>query len=729
MLWQSLFILLSTSWLWAPYLNPSVTPRATLISTYEAAIQPYSWLFRILDFSGALLLLYMARTIARRKQGSRHALLLTIISIGLMIDVLFAATCIMQGAQCVEVTSPSFLIHAVESGVTWLAVAILGVYDIIQRRRWSSIGFATVQLSYGILFITGWAKEAGFATLSQYIYEFVLVVWIAWLCRELIVSNGRSTEMASTLIKRLAASWAFINGILAMVVSLAHIHLFGRIKGFYFAGDSAWLAQHGVIIGVTMLYISRHLLRGELRARQIFMFISGVEVIKYSLITPHPALLVLYLVTFTALFVYKNEFDRGTIPLTWRGRVKDLYFMLSGLLITMFIASMILDRDSRISTISSRAFQHFFSYVSNHETLRGPRVRSALLAHTVSVFLMMVVAAILWVLFRPYKHTSRSGMKAAEALPLLKQHSASSEDYFKFWPTDKSYFLSQDGQTFVAYKVVGSVAYALADPIGKSPADTILEFTTWSKAQRLTTCFLPVYPQSLPKYTAAGLETMQIGSSAVINIESFLQTTIKSKWWRWQKNRSIKMGYEYQVSQPPHTEEFIARLQAVSDEWLQKDGRVERGFSLGYFDREYIQSCPIHYLINPDQEIVAFTNQLPQFNPDQTASIDLLRYGQNSDNTMPYLLFKTIEYLHETQPKTTLFDLGFVPFAKVQGSLLQIAKVLSAGRFSAKGLEQFKNKFEPDWQPNYIAYSGDVVDLATIALGLERVMSISESDS
>jgi lysylphosphatidylglycerol synthetase-like protein (DUF2156 family) len=92
---------------------------------------------------------------------------------------------------------------------------------------------------------------------------------------------------------------------------------------------------------------------------------------------------------------------------------------------------------------------------------------------------------------------------------------------------------------------------------------------------------------------------------------------------------------------------------------------------------------------------------------------------------MSYLLYKTIEWLSENQSSAKIFDLGFVPFAKTEGPLLRIAKTMSANRFSSKGLEQFKNKFEPDWQPNYMAYDGDVIDLASVALGLERVMTIN----
>ncbi len=105
-------------------------------------------------------------------------------------------------------------------------------------------------------------------------------------------------------------------------------------------------------------------------------------------------------------------------------------------------------------------------------------------------------------------------------------------------------------------------------------------------------------------------------------------------------------------------------------------------------------------------------------------TIDLLRYTPGTD-AMAYLLYKTIEQGAKDK-KYTKFDLGFVPFAKAKGPLLTIAKSVASDKFSAKGLEQFKNKFEPAWEPNYLAYDGDITDLAIIALNIEKAMENSK---
>jgi phosphatidylglycerol lysyltransferase len=178
----------------------------------------------------------------------------------------------------------------------------------------------------------------------------------------------------------------------------------------------------------------------------------------------------------------------------------------------------------------------------------------------------------------------------------------------------------------------------------------------------------------------------------------------------------------YAQSIPPHSDVLLQQLKAVSDEWLAIGEHTERGFALGYFDEEYMHSCNIHYLYNEQGKILAFTNQLPQFRVLGVATVDLLRYLPEAKNAMPFLLLNTIE--QSRKQGYGIFDLGFVPFAKAKGPLLNIVQVMSTGRFSAKGLEQFKNKFDPLWRVNYMAYDGDLADLALIAINLERAVDI-----
>jgi phosphatidylglycerol lysyltransferase len=187
-----------------------------------------------------------------------------------------------------------------------------------------------------------------------------------------------------------------------------------------------------------------------------------------------------------------------------------------------------------------------------------------------------------------------------------------------------------------------------------------------------------------------------------------------------KKNRAIKAGYEYCVSTPPHEDDLIKKLKAVSDKWLKVGGHKERTFALGYFDYGYLQNCRLNYLTSGTGQVVAFVNQPPSFTKLNTITVDLMRYDPSAQDPMPYLLYKTIE--SAKSDGYIYFDLGFVPFAGSKDAVVNLARVFSADRFSAKGLEQFKNKFRPDWQSTYLAYDGDLADLAIIAINLEKAM-------
>jgi phosphatidylglycerol lysyltransferase len=717
-------MILGTTWLLAPSVNHLLSDRLSLISQYETAGQPYALFFRLGDFLAGSLLAWLAVNYYKYKLKSLPLLLLIIIGVGMALDPVFTTTCHVSGSICQERFSLTFLVHAIETIITALALVLLSLYDAKVRHKLVSVVFVIFQIAYGVLFLTQYSNHEHFNTASQYLYQCVIIIWLAWFVRDYLLRNSGSKHANrwTIFIRYSVALWTLLNGFLAIILSLADINLLGRIKGLYFAGNNAWLAQHGVIVGVIMLYLSRHILRGERRARQLLLAIIGIETLKFSVITPNLPLALLYGLSFCLLFVMVDDFRRGTISMTWQVRLKDLAYMLCVLLVAVLLALVILDRDTRVSRIASRSFRHLtysdlYSDTVHH--YRTPK-ESIWLAHTSSTFILVSTITILWVLFRPYRLPLGSHKDFTRARSMLELYSDSPEDYFKFWPPDKQYFWDETSQGFIAYKVVGSVAFALADPIStpEHKLELLEKFVEWARTRRLKACFLPVEETNLNIYKE--LNTVQIGASALIDTDIFLEETAKDKWWRWKQNHAAKQGYQYIVSRPPHSTDFLKELKRVSDDWLSKSGHKERGFALGYFNQAYLKLCTVHYLEDHAGRVVAFTNQLPDFNKQSAATVDLMRHRTIAGSAMPYLLSKVIATVHAEGYK--YFDLGFVPFASAKGPLKVIGRAASTGRFSAKGLEQFKNKFKPAWQHVYLAYDGDLADLASIALSIEAAI-------
>lgn len=732
LLWQLSFLLLGTTWIWAPQLNNILSDRLTPISHYEVPGQPYAWLFQLGDVLAALLLGLMARYYLSVKQGWVGWLLVGL-AVFRLLDPLLPTTCRVHGAVCLEYVSVGFVLHAIESTISSALLLVLSVYDAVKRLRWSSGLFVALQVAYFIFFGTFLAGEHPFNTLFQYLLQLSEVAWLAWFCRDFLLPEVTpAAPREARIVRYSAAGWGYLNGALAIVLSFYHINLLGHLSGLYVAGSRAWLAQHGVIVGVVMLYLSRHLARGELRARQIFLGLIATEVIKYTAVEPHPWLLAVYGVSFVLLFISRDDFTRGVVPMKLPFRLKEAGIFLAAILLTVVISLTALYSTHRLSVLTTDSIDHFFDYTISSKVIPRSQRHSVALARTFSAFLVGSLATLLWILFKPIKPRLEADVEQANdynlARELLKRYSNSAEDYFKIWPQDKQFFWSTNRQGFIVYKLVGSVAFALPEPItARGQRSRLLkEFINWTRAHRYTACFLPVYTAaSAATYKKADLQTFQVGSSAVIEVRQFMETTSRDKWWRWQKNRATKSGYEYHVSQPPHAPELLATWKQVSDVWLTTGGHEERSYALGYWDETYMQDCMVHFLTNEEGDVVAFTNQLPSFRPIKVGTVDLLRYQPSANNAMPFLLANTITQIGETKLYTH-FDLGFVPFAATNEPLLKIAQLLAAGRFSAAGLEQFKNKFDPEWQPTYLAYDGDIGDLTRVVLNLERAMKVSE---
>lgn len=727
LLWQFLFIVLSLSWLWAPWLNPHLSLHTSVISDFEALNQPFSVIYRGADLLAGMLLLLMALYLTTRTTLRRQPLILVLIftvGISMFLDPLFPKSCLYLYGHCAHaVTTLSTQIHDVESSLAYIALLILVLYDAFARRKIASISTSIVHIIFGLYVVFNIPSLEHFTTLSQFIYQLTASVWIAWFCRELLLGTTVVPQGRLSLgIRYGMAAWTFLMGVTAILLGLAG----GRHALFDRALDmagGAWFAPHAIIAGVILLYIGRHLFRGELRARQIVLAIFGIQIIMYAAITPAPALLYIYLIGFATLFILRDSFDRGTAPATWQIRLRDLSYLIGGVTVGTILAAIFIANHIEARRITADALNHFglffFRNPPIHFQLRHSEV---LFANTLNVFIIAVATGVLWVLFRPtIRPRHATDAERREARRILMARSKSSEDFFKLWPYDKAYFWDETGSTFLAYRQVGSIAYLLADPVGRHPAALLESFRQYCRAERLKLACLPIYESSRAMYEAHHFTLLQIGASAVINITHFTEVTTHDKWWRWQRNRAAKRGYTHHISMPPHRTELLEQWRIVSNAWLGAGNHAERGFALGYFDAGYLDECTVHYLTDEAGTVTAFVNILPQFRPSSVATIDLLRFLPGHDGTMPYLLYETVMSVQNDESFRS-FDLGFVPFATTDSRLMQIAKLIGGKRFSSKGLEQFKNKFDPAWEPNYLAYEGDLADLTQIATNLEKAM-------
>ncbi|MCB0235641.1 MAG: DUF2156 domain-containing protein [Anaerolineae bacterium] len=333
-------------------------------------------------------------------------------------------------------------------------------------------------------------------------------------------------------------------------------------------------------------------------------------------------------------------------------------------------------------------------------------------------------------LFRPVAYRLRTlPHQRQHVRHLLEQYGGSPEDYFKLWP-DKSYYFSQNQQCAVAYRTVWSVALGLGDPVG--PEAELPEFLrSWIQFTHdngWNIAFHQALPDYLSIYRDAGLDCLKIGEEAVVDLQVFANETFAtSKHMRKLRNRFLREGFSTTQHEPPHSAALLEEAQSVSDEWLTLPGHQERGFSLGDFNRAYLNETPLVAVRDHDGRMIAFVNVIPSFRPGET-TFDLMRHRLEAPNgTMDFLF---IELMLGLQDRYQRFNMGMAPFAGVgeepdaplhERAAHELSEQM--GRWvSYKGVRAYKSKFDPIWEDRFMVYQGGTVGLVRAAMALTRAL-------
>jgi phosphatidylglycerol lysyltransferase len=171
----------------------------------------------------------------------------------------------------------------------------------------------------------------------------------------------------------------------------------------------------------------------------------------------------------------------------------------------------------------------------------------------------------------------------------------------------------------------------------------------------------------------------------------------------------------------------LSELKEISDVWLAAKNTREKGFSLGFFNPDYLKRFPAAVVVNKGRA-VAFANIWPGGKKEEL-SIDLMRFRQDTPpGVMEYLCIEIM--LWGKQQGYNWFNLGMAPLAGLEDRALAPlwnrlgAFVFQHGEnfYNFQGLRQYKEKFIPEWRPKYLASPGGLA-LAQILANLATLIS------
>jgi phosphatidylglycerol lysyltransferase len=341
----------------------------------------------------------------------------------------------------------------------------------------------------------------------------------------------------------------------------------------------------------------------------------------------------------------------------------------------------------------------------------APRALRALVGATGVAFLFALTTLIRSARQRP---TLPDENELARALPLIKQfHSAQAHLALM---GDKSLLFDPEGKAFIMYGIEGRSWVAMGDPIGND--DRARQELVWTFRERCERAggwpvFYQVNPADLDLYLEVGMSLLKIGEEARVRLAQFNLDGKSKKVLRNTVNKLVREGLRLDIVPLEQVPALLPQLKPISDAWLREKRVREKGFSLGAFDERYLARTPMAVVWQNDKP-VAFANLFLTDSMEE-ASVDLMRFLPDAPpGLMDYLFVELMQWSKAQGYRW--FNLGMAPLSGLQSRrqapLWNRFGALIFGRgerfYNFQGLHRYKDKFDPEWEPRYLAAPGGI---------------------
>jgi len=295
---------------------------------------------------------------------------------------------------------------------------------------------------------------------------------------------------------------------------------------------------------------------------------------------------------------------------------------------------------------------------------------------------------------------------------------------------DKRLLFSESRKAFVMYGIEGRSWVVLGDPVGPQEewAELIWRFHEMGDRYDGWSVFYEVGRHHLHLYLDLGLTLLKLGEEAMVPLQSFSLDGPGHKGLRHSHHKIEREGCIFEIIASDQVPSLLPELKRISDSWLQEKNVKEKRFSVGFFDADYLSRFYLG-VVRRGERILAFANILSGGGKEEL-SIDLMRYLPEAPNgVMDYLFLELMLWGHKEGYRW--FNLGMAPLSGLQDHTLTPlwnrlgAFVFRHGEhfYNFQGLREYKEKFDPLWEPKYLASPGGLmlprmlIDIASLISG------------
>lgn len=318
---------------------------------------------------------------------------------------------------------------------------------------------------------------------------------------------------------------------------------------------------------------------------------------------------------------------------------------------------------------------------------------------------------------------------------LARNKRSGSLDYFAL-RRDRSVIFSASRTCAISYRVVGGVSLAGGDPIGE-PGLFGEAIEAWL-AQTHEFGWLPgvlgASQTGARAYRKAGLEVLELGDEAVIEVAGFTLAGRSMKGVRNTVTKARREGLAVQIGRVGDLDATeVAEVRHAADAW--RDGPVERGFSmaLGRFADPADHDCVLVRARDEHGQLCGVLHMVPW--GATGLSLDLMRRKPDSLNgTVETMVTELVEWgrgngIARISLNFAVFRDSFERGDRLgagPGERLEYKVLMFLSRFAQlESLYRSNAKYEPHWEPRYVCYerAGDLVPVAVAMLRAEAFLT------
>jgi len=353
----------------------------------------------------------------------------------------------------------------------------------------------------------------------------------------------------------------------------------------------------------------------------------------------------------------------------------------------------------------------------------APRALRALVGATAVVMLFALAR-----LIRPARprRAMPGDADLARAMPLVKGFDSAQAHLALVG--DKMLMFAPDDRAFIMYDIEGRSWVAMGDPVGTD--ESVRRELVWTFREECERAggwplFYQVRPEDLDLYLDVGMSLLKIGEEARVRLDAFNLDGKSKKTLRGTVNKLARDGLRMEIVPVDDVPALLPRLKVISDAWMRDKKVREKRFSLGLFDERYLSRTPMAVVWQGD-EPVAFANVFTTSTKEE-ASVDLMRHlPEGPSGIMDFLFIELMVWAKAEGYRW--FNLGMAPLSGLQNRRTAPlwsrfgAMVFGRGErfYNFRGLHRYKDKFDPEWEPRYIAVPGGIA----LPLALANVASL-----